>query len=186
MRFILLIFILASCGPGVHLRLAKKHLRIAKMKGAVITPDTVYKLMPVFVKGQNIIVKADPVLDSSLFEFYMTKYDSVMKVTSTLVSKAELIKANQEIKTLKKRLIRGFAKDSTYVFTMDSVNTVFINMKNGTPDSVHLVRLPTVVKHNIPIAVDNKIESKCWPWWWLLVAGFSSFGIGVLVGILKR
>lgn len=186
MRYLIFILILSSCGPGVHLRLAKKHLKIAEMKGAIVTPDTVHKLMPVFIKGQNRIIKADPVLDSSLFETYMSKYDSVIQASSGLVNKEELVKANQEIKTLKKRLIRGFAKDSTYRFPIDSVNTVFVQMKSGIPDNVSLVRPETTVQADVPIAVNNKIECDCWPWWYLIVVGFSGVGLGALSVLFKR
>lgn len=42
-------FLLASCGPNHYLRKAERALKKAEQLGAIITPDTVYKEIPVMV-----------------------------------------------------------------------------------------------------------------------------------------
>jgi hypothetical protein len=47
MRYLLLVLILASCGPSYHLRMAQKHTRKAILKGGVVTPDTTWQTVPI-------------------------------------------------------------------------------------------------------------------------------------------
>lgn len=51
---IILALALCSCGSGYHLRMAKKHIKKAEQKGAVITPDTVFKQIRVEVPSVRV------------------------------------------------------------------------------------------------------------------------------------
>lgn len=69
--FILLAMSLSSCGVGHYLRKAERALKKAEQLGAVITPDTVYKEIPVMVpevhtdtvfksvEGDTVIIEKD-------------------------------------------------------------------------------------------------------------------------------
>jgi hypothetical protein len=46
-QYSLIALILSACGPSYHLRMSQKHLRKAQIKGAIITPDTIWKTVPI-------------------------------------------------------------------------------------------------------------------------------------------
>lgn len=189
MKFVCLTILILFCGcSGVkyHLNQAEKHLNKAKMLGAVITPDTVWKDRPVFIPSQDVAVKANPVLDSAQFEIVIGRYDSLLKKTAGLIFPEELITANKEIRRLKGRIIKGFSKDSTYHIPVDSVTDIKIIIKDGLLDSAGIQRKPTTVIASVPVAVFNEIKCEAWPWWYLLIAVFVGMGIGVLLFALKR
>lgn len=49
MRYLFLIFLLASCSPKWHIKQAERHLRKAEINGANVRVDTVYKTISVIV-----------------------------------------------------------------------------------------------------------------------------------------
>lgn len=183
----LFLLVLSGCSVKFHLNQAKRHIMKARMLGAVITPDTVWRDRTFKIPAQDTSVKTQPVLDSGQFELVINKYDSVVKKIATLIDREQLMKAQKEINRLRGRLIKGFSKDSTYHVPIDSVTKLTIVLKDGLLDSVGVDRKETTAVVRVPVAIENKIECDCWPWWYVPVALFCGVGLGlIIISFVKR
>ncbi len=85
-RYLLLLLILSSCvSTKRHLMLAKKHLLLAKAKGAKISVDTVYKTIPVITKTHvydTVVIRetlTDTLVITNTKYSVKLKYDTITK-----------------------------------------------------------------------------------------------------------
>jgi hypothetical protein len=174
MRFIILALVLSSCSASFHLKQAERHLKKAEIKGAKIDADTVYKEILIYMPPQDSAIKVVTVLDTAQFDKVMARYDSLVKSTSTLISKEDLISARREISKLKGRIIKGFSKDSTYHYQVDSLTSLHIAIRGGVVDTVRLIRKEIVINHKVPVTVNKTIsntgKSGVELWLWLISA----------------
>lgn len=202
-KLIYILIVAAVCGctsAAKHLRIAKKHILMAEAKGVKMPMDTVYKEVPVFIE---IPAKADstriaPVIDTETFDDTMSDHDSLVVEVheikesigngSTLNperSMARLKKTEKELAALKKRIAKGFSKDSTYYYQPDSTVEISVIIKDGLLSKIlYRRKLHTVEKTmTLPIWIDQAIQAGFTPWH-LIALGSISLIAGFIVGFV--
>lgn len=185
----------SSCTATWHLKRAKRHELIAISKGAIVEVDTVYKevTVEITVPGERIEVPVNVSLDTPRFMRIIGENDSLVRANLDLQVKiqndlvpdkekamAQLRASRAREKDLKDELIRGFIKDSIYVFAVDSISSVSIKTEGGIPVRVIYDRDDVVVrdKKEVPVEV-KRLISTAWShrnswivWWIFFVVGF--------------
>lgn len=191
MRFITIFLLFASCSSGWkanwQLRRAENLINKAEAGGLQWKRDTVWQTKLVTIPKLDTTVKAPKIVyDSSKVNQVLNAYDSVKEVLKSKQStEKQLISARKEIRRLKERIGRGFAKDSIYYVTLDSLHQARIYMRNGTVDSVGYIAKEHKRPVNVPVAINNEIKAEKSggiKWWWLLVAA----GIGFFICWFRR
>jgi len=206
--FFFCLIILCGCSGKWHANQAKKHELLAEAKGVKISHDTVYKdkIITVLVPGDSGSVGVNPALDTGAFESDINKNDSLVHYINSLetsigewdvalsgatIDKEKalglLMKANRELAAIRKRIIQGYSKDSTYVFTPDSVTSISVEVKNGLVNKLNYKRKETTLttKERIPIEI-RKVLELGYTHWQLLAAVLLLFVLGFIVGRLTK
>lgn len=206
--FFLCLLILCGCSGKWHAKQAKKHELLAEAKGVKINRDTVYrdKIIKVLVPGDSGTVGVNPALDTGAFAGDINKNDSLVHYINSLetsigewdaalsgatVDKEKalglLMKANRELTAIRKRMIQGYSKDSTYVFAPDSITSISVEVKNGLVNKLNYKRKETTLttKERIPIEI-RKVLEMGYTHWQLLAAVLLLFVLGFIVGRLTK
>lgn len=206
--YISLIIILCGCSGKWHAKQAKKHELLAEAKGFKISHDTVYKdkIIKVLVPGDSGSVGVNPALDTGAFANDINKNDSLVHYINSLqtsigewdvalsgatVDKEKALellgRANRELSAIRKRIIQGYSKDSTYVFAPDSVTSISVEVKNGLVNKLNYKRKDTTLttKERIPIEI-RKVLEMGYTHWQLLGAVLLLFVLGFIVGRLTK
>lgn len=204
-NFFIVLILLCGCSAQYHAQKAKRHELIAISKGAKISHDTIYKtiFIKVPVPGDSGSVSFDPVFDLGGFGSDIGKNDSLMTEinrlkndsTGTALDKertlALLVKANKDLTALRSRLIRGYSKDSTYVFKPDSITQISAQVKGGVLIKLDYTRKDTTVDSHqtVPIEV-RRIFELGYKHWQVYTAvagvGLILLIIGIIVGRLTK
>ncbi len=206
------LIILCGCSANYHAQKARRHELIAISKGAKISHDTIYKkiYIKVAVPGDSGSVGINPTLDTGQFAGDINKNDSLVNYINSLkVSIGEwdtalgeatldkekafalLVKANKELSVLRSRLIRGYSKDSTYVFKPDSVTDIEVEVKAGLVNKLNYKRKDTTLQSQqvVPIEV-RRIFELGYKHWQVYTAvagvGLILLVIGIIVGRLTK
>lgn len=191
MRFITIFLLFASCSSGWkanwQLRRAEKLINKAEAAGLQWKRDTV--LLPVYIElpadsGGSKAPQQE--IDTAKVNTVLSKYDSLKTIVKAKeTTEKELRKANAEIRKLKQRIGKGFAKDSVYQVQADSLTTLYFSLKSGDLDSAWYKRLPEKVVHEVPVAINNEIkaEKSGLPWW--VYAGFAICFIVIIRLVFK-
>lgn len=179
--FCVLVIFLAGCSgwkANWQLRRAEKLINKAEAGGLSWKRDTVWQTKLITIAKLDTTVKAPKIVyDSGKVNQVLSAYDSVKEVLKSKQStEAQLISARKEIRRLKERIGRGFAKDSIYYVTLDSIRQARIYMRNGTIDSVGYISKEHKQSVSVPVAIKNEIKSEKprAKWWtWLLIGFFA-------------
>lgn len=202
MKYLFLLLILTGCSGAYHLKRAERHILIAKSKGVSIKSDTVYvdRIVKVQVPATNDSAEVNPAIDIISFDDSMALNDSLVIAihegteainNGTALDKektlSSLKRANEEIKALKKKMSKGFLKDSIYHFEPDSLTQIDITVRADQSIGVKHRRKEYAVgeRVKIPVSVDETIEAGFTIW---NLLGILLFGlvVGFLTGYLIR
>lgn len=206
------LIILCGCSGEYHAKKAKRHELLAEAKGVKMSPDTVYKkiFIEVPIPGDSGSVGVNPTLDTGSFANDINKNDSLVNTISMLKGAigewdsalsgatmdkektlALLVKANRDLTSLRKRLIQGYSKDSTYVFLPDSVTSISVEVKDGLVNKLNYKRMDTTIQtsETVPIEV-RKIFQLGYKTWQVYAAvagvGLILLVVGFIMGRLTK
>lgn len=186
---------LFGCSANWHAQQARRHELIAISKGAKISHDTIYKtvFVKVFVPGDSGSVNLDPTFDLDGFGSDIGKNDSLVTEINRLKNDslgtaldkertlALLVKANKDLTSLRARLIRGYSKDSTYVFAPDSITTISVELKDGTIKKLDYKRLDTTLSNEQMIPIEIQKIFQLGYKHWQVYAAIAVVGIILLI-----
>lgn len=204
---ITILLLLSSC--SIHQK-AKRLLRqgYAKIERAkqldpsVIDTVTGFKNIKVNVPGDSGSVKVEPAMDSTAFEKALDKYDSLNNIIDALISDSKsntltvqeyedylhkLKDTNTDLKKQKDRLIRGFAKDSTYTYE-DSLQAVLVVVKDGQLTKIkHIVKPRTLTEKVKTTTLKLDAAPSLWKqeWFWIM-GGFIILLLLIIIVLAKR
>lgn len=161
MRFILSIIILmtiASCSIEHHLAKAKKHIDIAKRKGAVIKPDTVWQ----YVYTKEVV------------------FDTV---TNTY---KEILKKDSSFQTINNTISAGMSRQErlaleSYYKHLEKM----MKLQNDSLGKELKAFIKANKQENRTERVTTRIENRQ-PWAWVVLAGFILAILVLLKNILKH
>lgn len=200
-KYLVIVAVLLMSCSATNLLKRSEYLKLkAISKGAKVQVDTVWKFRPVAITVPEFDaakpVKA--VVDSNEFWTFMPSYDSLLLEHEKLkgrigteVSAREKVLRDQLFEA-RKRIARGFYKDSIYTINYDSINSVTLVVKDGIVKIVKLRTKEHVVKgeQSIPIAVEDKISAGFTIWQMIgaVFAGvvLSACAIGIWLWIRLR
>lgn len=196
---------ISGCSANYHLQKSRRHELIAISKGAKVPNDTIYKeiIREVVVPGDSSNEEFDPAFDLDGFENDIDKNDSLVAEINRLKDDslgtaldkektlALLIKANNDLKALRGRIIRGYSKDSTYVVSPDDITTISVRIEKGALKSLNYKRKETTVKSTemVPIEIRRVFEMGYKPWQVYVAVGGVGLVlliIGIIVGRLTK
>lgn len=193
MKYLLIILSIffISCSSGWkanwQLRRAEKLINKAELAGIQWKRDTVKIFVPIHLPADSGGRKApQQAIDTTKVNTVLAKYDSLKEVVKAKeTTEKQLRKANAEIRKLKQRIGKGFAKDSVYQVQADSLTTLYFSYKSGGLDSAWYHRLPEKVVHQVPVSITNEIkaEKSGLPWW--VYAGFALCFIVIIRLVFK-
>lgn len=194
LAFVGIVFLNSSCSPTSKAKrlLRQAYAKIEKAKTLDHTLiDTINgrKNIVIDVPGDSGSLAIAPKIDSGAFEVTLKRYDSLNAwvaklnadhdadliylqgyVMTTELKNAALHKANEQMKMIKNRLMRGFSKDSTYTLK-DTLVSVFASVKNGQIDSIWYDFKPRKISTIIDtkdISLDATASPWRQTWFWIL------------------
>src|SRR6478609_3918410 len=136
------ITLLISCGPAWHLKQSEKHRLIAIAKGAKVSSDTVYieKTVQVEVPAFTDSATIAATMDEPLFHKTIKNYDSLLRASVLSTRAEESLKTKKLLEQERKKIAKGFLKDSLYHIKFDTVTFVDLAIIGGKPKLIKVVQ----------------------------------------------